>query len=245
MESNSGGGILDMKVVTGSRMWLKIPFSVLLLIIIFFLYQWISSPMILSVIGTGSVSVPADYATITLTLTSSGNNASESTSQIKTKLENIKKDIANYGVRENEIFESQVTTYPASTLVAGAAGFQSTATVSFKTVQINNIDSIVVNMYAQGAVLVSQPTLSVNDPNGLEKQAYDKAVKDAKAKASQIAISNFKFIKKIVLVEQSTNEPTSTVTSKVDSIENLSGDINPEAGVMKIVKAVSVSYKMW
>ena len=49
--------------------------------------------------------------------------------------------------------------------------------------------------------------------------------------------SNMKLFKKIVLVQESTTSPSSTVTSKADSA--------PNDGMIKISKVLSVSYKLW
>ena len=48
-----------------------------------------------------------------------------------------------------------------------------------------------------GAIVVTQPILSVGNADKLEKQAYDLALKDANTKSWGIALSNWKLIKKL------------------------------------------------
>jgi uncharacterized protein YggE len=90
---------------------------------------------------------------------------------------------------------------------------------------------------------VAQPVLSVDNKTELENQAFAAALKDAKSNASEVAKRNWKLFRKIIAVEQVTSPSTSTVTSRADVITENQETIT--GGVFKIVKAVSVSYKMW
>jgi len=52
-------------------------------------------------------------------------------------------------------------------------------------------------------------------------------------------------VRKIVAVSQQTSGSTSTATSRADVITESTSQEAAANGVFKIVKAVSVSYKMW
>ena len=212
---------------------------------ILFAYSWIMSPMIVSVTGVGEVSAPAETATLTFTLSSNGENPQVATTAVKSIVANIKANFASSGIAESDIFESQITVLPASAVVAGATGFQATTSMGIKTNKINSLDGITNNLYSMGAIVVTQPILSVGNADKLEKQAYDLALKDANTKSWGIALSNWKLIKKIVLIEQSATEPTSTVTSKADTVAQIEKNLSPDSGLIKISKVVVVSYKMW
>lgn len=214
-------------------------------IVLIFVYSWIMSPMIVSVTGVGEISAKAETATLTFTLSSNAENPQEATSSVKSNIDKIKETLKTSGVSENEIFEAQISVLPASAVVAGATGFQATISMGIKTAQINNLDGITNNLYSLGAVVVTQPVLFVGSIDTLEKQAYDLALKDANSKSWGIALSNWKIIKKIVLIEQSTTQPTSTVTSKAGTIDQVEKKLSPDDGLIKINKVVSVSYKMW
>lgn len=210
-----------------------------------FAYSWITSPMIVSVTGVGEISAPAETATLTFTLSSNADTPQNATSAVKSIVTNIKANFATSGIPESDIFESQTTVLPASAVVAGATGFQATTSMGIKTSQLNSLDGITNNLYSLGAVVVTQPILSVGDVDKLEKQAYDLALKDANTKSWGIALSNWKLIRKVVLIEQSATQPTSTVTSKADTVSQIEKNISPDDGLIKISKVVSVSYKMW
>lgn len=210
-----------------------------------FIYSWIMSPMIITITGVGEVKAPAETATLTFTLSSNADNPQNATNAVKSIVANIKTNLASSGIPESDIFESQTTVLPASAVVTGATGFQATTSMGIKTNKINSLDGITNNLYSMGAIVVTQPILSVGNVDKLEKQAYDLALKDANKKSWGIALSNWKLIKKIVLIEQSNTESTSTVTSKADTTLQIEKNLSPDDGLIKISKVVSVSYKLW
>lgn len=209
------------------------------------LYQFVSSPMVITVTGVGSVSAPAKTATITFSLTSSKDNPRDASNAVKSNVTKIKETLKTSGIPESDIYESQVTVYPANAVKEGASGFQATSSMGIKTTQINNLDGIVATLYSLGAGVVTQPVLEVGDKDNLEKEAYNLALKDAKTKANKIALSNWKFLKKIILIQETTSPTTSTVTSKLDTVTQLEKNISADTGVIKVSKVLSVSYKMW
>lgn len=225
--------------------WRKFLTYTIAVLAVLFAYSWITSPLIVTVTGLGEVSAKAETATLTFSLSSNSDNPQVAISTVKTVVGKIKTELKNAGIPESDIYESQVTVYPASAVVSGASGFQSTVSMGIKTNQIANLDNLVANLYGLGAVVVTQPVLSVAKAEDLEKEAYNLAIKDAKKKAWSVALSNWKLIRKVVLIEQTTTNPTSTVTTKADTASQVENKYSPEDGLIKISKVVSVSYKLW
>lgn len=225
--------------------WKKYLTYVVATIALIFTYSWITSPMIITVIGSGEVSSKAETATLTFSLSANGENPQVASSNLKATIAKIKGTLATSGIPESDVFESQISTLPASAIVAGGTGFQSSTSLGLKTDKLTSLDGITNNLYAMGAMVVTQPVLSVGNVETLEKEAYNLAIKDAKKKAGSIAFSNWKLIKKIVLIEQSQTQPTSTVTTKADTASQAEKNISPDDGLIKIKKVVSVSYKLW
>lgn len=216
--------------------WMIIP--IIFLLIIF--YQWINSPMIVTFTGVGTVNVPATNATVSFSLLSSDNNAQAAITGVKEKAKVIRGVLKNSGISEEDILESQITSAPGQ-----AGGYQALISMGAKTVHVANISGLIGTLYANGASVVSQPTLSVENKTDLETKAVDEAMKDAKKQASAFSLKNWKFIKKIVAVSQQTSSSTSTATSKADVVTEATSQEAAVNGVFKIIKAVSVSYKMW
>lgn len=213
------------------------------LLIIF--YQWVSSPLIVTVTGVGSASAPAQSATVTFTLSSTGNSSQEAIDSLRLKITRVKTSLQGINIRQSDTYESQLTVYPTSAVTPGGDGFQSTINMGIKTENITDLDKLTANLYALGASVVTQPTLAVATPEELDNEAYTLALGSAKKQANAIARKNFKFFKKIVLIEQTQTPSTSSVTTKAGIEEQVDKNLNPDDGVLKINKVLLVSFKMW
>jgi len=225
--------------------WLKIPKIILGVVLLAVFWQWITSPMIVTVTGTGEVSVPATNATIILAVLSSDPTAQEAITGVNSKAGDIKNFLKSNGVADEDISTSQVTAVPASLATAGGTGYQASVTMSAKTVHVTDVPNLISSLYTQNVAAVSQPVLSVDNENSLDIQALNSAMQDANQKASGIALKNWKFIKKVVLVSSQSSGTTSTTTSTADTLTQNNNQVAAQNGVFKITESVSVSYKMW
>jgi len=209
------------------------------------IWQIIASPLVVTVNGVGEVSVPANNAIISFTITTNADNPDVSINVCKSKFQLIKNMLLEKGIAEEDISESQITSYPANLVIAGTTGYQSSIQVSFKTIHVSNVSRLIASLYSAGATLVNQPILTVENQDELENQAVKDAFKDAKKQASKIGLRNFKFIRKAIALTEQSSSTTSTSTTKADvetQQENQEASLN---GVFKIVKVVTISYKMW
>lgn len=214
--------------------------STLLLII---LWTYITSPMVVTVTGSGEVSVPATNATISFTLSANNNDSSGAVKDVRGKADTMENYLEAQGFAAGNIARSQVTVVPSSLVTAGGTGFQATISMAAKTTDISGITSLIPTLYSNGALVVAQPVLSVENQDALSQQSFNNAMKDANTQASRIASANFKLIRKIVSISQVSSPSTSTSTTKADVTNTNATAISN--GVFKIVTAVSVSYKMW
>lgn len=195
--------------------------------------MWVFSPTEVIVTGTGKVSVPATSATFNVTVTAVNDSASVALTELRTKVGNLKKILGEINITGENIAETQVTLTPSAAVVAGAKGFQAMETITIKTTNVAMAGEMVVNMYASGATLVSQPVVSVENQEKLEAEALDSAMK--KAKASLIETVGFRPIRKIIGIQQASSGSTATST--------MVGSDNK--GTFEVVKAVQVTYRVW
>jgi len=220
-------------------------FSLLFLVIASFVYTWISSPMVVSVVGVGEVSVPPEKANISLSLSSADVISATAVQNVQTKAEAIKVYMKSTGILDENISETQIQVVPASLVTAGTSGYQAILSISFSTSQLASLSNLVANLYSKGAAIVSQPILTVEDTTNVEQLAFNKAFDNAKKQAQDIAMKNSKFIKKIVAVSQSTAPSTSSVTSQAIGATQNENEQTMSSSVFKVTKQVLVSYKMW
>ncbi len=225
--------------------WKKYILIGLLGLFALFTYEWISSPMVVTVTGIGSVSAPAESASLTFSISNSADSPENALASVKAISTKIKSVLAEMGIPSSDIFESQAVVVPAASVVQAATGYQATLSMGLKTSKVSIMDRIISTLYSNGAAVVSQPVLTAQNRELMEKESYNQAFKSAKSKAWALQLSNLKILKKIVLIQESQNQATSTVTTQADTSSQLESDISPNDGLIKINKVVSVSYKMW
>lgn len=215
------------------------------IVLLLILWVWISNPMIVTVTGTGTVSVPATNATVSFTLSASDASIEKAVSLVQTKADTIRTYLRTNGIAEGDIAQTQITAVPAALVTQGATGFQATVSMAAKTTHVNDVSNVIEGLYKSGALVVSQPVLSVENQGQLDQQAFDSAMSDAKNQADKISSSNMKLFKKIVSISLASSASTSNSTTKADALMTANDSTAALNGVFKIAKAVSVSYKMW
>lgn len=223
----------------------KLIISLVMLVVIIFVWQWISSPMIVTVQGLGEVSVPATSASISLTINANAGTSSASIDAVKSKTDNIRTLLIASGINESDISESQVVSYPAGLVAPGLQGFESSIQISAKTHDIAGVAGLVGNLYNAGAALVNQPILNVEDQTKLEDQATKEALKKARGEINKISLKNFKFIRKMVALSEQSSESTSTSSVRPDFFSQEMTEEAAAKGTFKVAKLVTVSYKLW
>ncbi len=223
----------------------KILLSLISIFLIAVFWVWLTSPMVVVVSGIGEVSVPASNAVVSFSLSSNNSSSQEAVANVNAKALAMREFLKTKGVAEGDIAEGQITVVPASLVVAGSSGYQASISMAAKTVHVSDISTLVSDLYGNGALVVSQPVLSVENQDKLEAQAFTLAMNDAKKEVSTIGLQNWKFIRKIVGISQSQSSNTSTATTKADTVTATQNATASENGVFKIVKSVTVSYKLW
>jgi uncharacterized protein YggE len=207
-------------------------------------WVWYSNPLVITVTGTGEVSVPAQNATLSFIVSSSSANINDAIGGVNTKATQVKTAISSFGIGEEDITQTQVSVIPPALIGSGAVNYSATITLTAKVSDYSIVNSLISTLYAKGADYVSQPVLSVDDPAKLESQALSLAMKDASKKANEMSLKSLKFLKKRVVLTQVSSPTTSSTTTKTTPAQ---ADITtPTTGdSFKVTKVVSVTYKMW
>lgn len=195
--------------------------------------MWIFSPTEVIVTGTGKVSVPATSATFNVTVTAANDSANVALTDLRAKIANIKKVLGDINIGNEDITETQVTLTPSAAVVPNAKGYQAMETMTVKTTNVAMASEMVVNMYASGATLVSQPVVSVENQEKLESEALSEALKSAKKSLSDTV--GFRPIRKIIGIQQASSGNTATTVKTSED----------NKGAFEVVKAVSVIYRVW
>jgi uncharacterized protein YggE len=207
------------------------------IIVLFFVWRYISNPLVITVTGTGKVTVPATIARISATVVDTGDTVSAVDTSLKTKLATIRLAMVNGGIIDKSLTQTQVQITPLAAVVSGAKGYSATVTLSGQSADVTNLNSLIVKTYDAGASLVSQPILEVENQQTLENESLKLAMNEANVNAKYLAKLKWKMIKKVASVQQASSGNTST-TTKVS--ENKINGLT-----MEVAKAVSVVYYLW
>lgn len=220
--------------------WQKMLGILCITVVLMVFWTWLSSPMIITVTGTGTVIVPANNATISFNILSSDRTVDGAINTVTAKANAIHAVLKNNGIVENDIVQTQVTATPVL-----SAGYQTVIQMAAKTTNITTVPALISTLYSNGASSVSQPVLVVENQSDSQAKAFEDAMKDANAQAAKIAMKHWKFFRKIINVAQTSSGTTSATSSKSDAPSTDNGQLTAPHGVFKIIQAVSVSYKMW
>lgn len=195
--------------------------------------MWVLSPTEVVVTGIGNVSVPATTATFNVTISASGDKPSDAILSLRTKIDNLKSQLGIVNIGSDSITETQITLTPSAAIVANAKGFQALTTLTIKTNNVRLVSDMMVTMYESGATVVSQPVVSVEDEDTLEKEALKEAMTQAKQNLNETV--GFRPIKKVIGIQQASSGNTATTTKATAD----------NAGEFEVTKAVSVTYRVW
>ena len=207
-------------------------------LILFFVYRYVSNPLVVNVTGTGKVSLPASSASVVATVIESGSSADLVESAIKAKVAAVRLAMVTNGVKETSLTQTEMQITPLSAVVSGAEGFSAQVSVAGELSDVTNLSGVIVKLYSAGASIVSQPVIEVGDQKDLEGQALKVALQDADKNLKLVSKMRWKMFKKMVNIQQASSGNAATNTK----VETVDGNTTTS---IELVKAVSVTYHLW
>jgi uncharacterized protein YggE len=196
--------------------------------------MWAFSPTEVVVTGVGRANVSATSATFNISLSSINQNSADALDDLRKKSANIKAVLAENYITADNVTETQITLTPAAAIVVNASGYQATTTLTAKTSNVAIVADTIVKMYGAGAAIVSQPIVVVENQEVLEQEAFKEALKNAK-KSLGDTVGPLRLIRKMVGIQQASSGNVATATKTEGANQD----------VFEVVKAVSVTYRVW
>ena len=216
----------------------KYVYGFLGIVILFFVWRYVTNPLAITVTGSGKVSVPANLARVSATVVETGDTVDLVEANLRSKVGTVRLAIVNGGVNEKSLSQSQLQITPLAAVVSGAKGFSATVSISGQTSDVVNVNTLIVKIYQSGASIVSQPVVEVDNSQELENSALKLAIAEAEINAKHLAKLKWKMSKKVASIQQASSGNTST-TTKVSEKEGVAGSS------FEVAKAVSVVYYLW
>ena len=206
----------NIPFVNKEKMGKKPVWLIVGVLLVLFVGYWffLRSPALITVVGEGRVKVVptiVKFSVVVNNLSSSATLAIVDNNRLLRELISTAK--AN-GVQESDINSSYVRVIPPSPL-GGTTAYQAVNAVDITLKDVSKFDNLVVALYSFGAQSVSNIVFTVENSRDLEKQAVAVAIKDAKARAKEIAKASGKFLGKM----------RSVATVEVGEAGALSGEV--------------------
>ena len=194
--------------------------------------MWVLSPTEVTATGVGKVRLPASEAILSVTLASSADDAKTVDSEIKKKVTAINSALTEVEM-VGDVSQSVVNIVPAATVVAGAKGYQGVKTMTLRIKDVNSVGEVIAKLYDNGASVVSQPIIGVENEEVEAKAALEDALANARANLKR-TVGPLRIIRKVVDIQQaSTGSSASLAVTTGDKTE------------VEVSRAVSVVYRVW
>ena len=147
-----------------------------------------AAPGTMSVTGNGSVETEPDTATTSFGMTTQGSTAREAMQNNSDAMRKVVDALKGAGVADKDLQTQYVSLNPRYDNEGRAiVGYDASNTVSATVRKLADVGSVIDAAIAAGANNVSGPSLSRGDRDRLYRDALEKAVADAKAKAEVLA----------------------------------------------------------
>ncbi len=173
---------------------------------VYSLYTWkqsqyiYSGPTTISVTGEGEVSAIPDIGTFSFSVEAEGKDATTAQNESATKMNAVLAYLKEKGVEDKDVKTENYNLYPkykyeqrpcpVGSYCPGEQvqdGFTVSQTVTVKVRQLEASGELISGVGEKGATNISGLSFTIDDSTALEDEARIAAIKDAKAKAKELA----------------------------------------------------------
>ena len=154
--------------------------------------QTVSDQPRISVHGQGSISAKPDLVNLQVGVQVQKDKLEDAQAEANTKMDAVMKQLKVAGIEDKDISTSQynlepVMNYNNPNQPPTVIGFRVTNILDVKVRDITKAGKLIDDLVASGANSVYGLSFGFSDPSALMRQAREKAVADARAKAEQLA----------------------------------------------------------
>jgi len=204
----------------------------------------------ISVTGTGEVYAKPDLALTSFSVLTEAKTVIEALTENTEKMNAVIAFVKNENVEEKDIKTTGFNIYPRyeweeksgkRTLV----GYEVSQTLQVKIRGMAKIGTIVQGTTEQGANQVSDLQFTIDDEDGLKKQAREEAIEKAKTKAKELASQLGVKLGKVVEFSESGVFPWYYAMEKAPAAMGGGEELQIETGENKIEVTVTITYEIY
>lgn len=209
----------------------------------------------ISVQGTGTVTTPPDIASVTLGVnTGPRSTAKEAMSLLTQKFNNVLQAVRSEGIKDEDIKAQNVSVNPVYDYTEGKQtlrGFEATESIRVKIRDFDKIGTVLAKTTAEGVNQVGGVSFEIDNPEGIQLQAQQKAIADARKRAEELAKSMGVHLGKVKTFTTSSNgvmEPAYKRSYAADSVSSMGGaapvPIEVPSGSQEVNATVTITYSL-
>lgn len=206
-------------------------------------------PRQMNVSGQGKVYIVPDLAYVYIGVRTQTANLSESLNQSNAKAAEIASQLKELGVADQDIQTSAFNVYPQQNydpngqLIGTDYVVENTVNVTVR--DLNSLGQVLDAVVRSGANSINGISFDVADRATVEAQARELAIKDAQARAEEVArISGVELGKLISVSVYNSSSPAPVYEGKGGAAMSYSGSVPVAAGQLLITADASVSYEI-
>lgn len=207
-------------------------------------------PQEISVSGQGKVYAKPDVAVLVLGVEDKGTKISDIVKNNTSKMNKLIKDVKDLGVDEKDIQTTRYTITPEYNWTESEGrifvGYSLTQQITVKVRDFEKIGSILDKATTDGANAVDDLQFTIDEPESVKAEARQKAIEEAKTKATTLAKqAGLKIVKLINISEGSSDYPQPLYAKGAGlAMESVSAAPDIQAGQMEIDSTVTLTYRV-
>ncbi|PIR66281.1 MAG: hypothetical protein COU51_04980 [Parcubacteria group bacterium CG10_big_fil_rev_8_21_14_0_10_36_14] len=206
----------------------------------------------INISGEGKVSSVPDIAMINLGVTSEAKTVKQAQDDNTKKMNDVVKAIKDLGVVDKDIQTTNYNIYPKYSYdqtrgTSNIIGYTVSQSVTLKIRELDKVGSILGKAGELGVNQVGGVEFTIDKPESLKSEAREKAIKDAKDKASILAKELGVNLGRVVSFSEYTNGSVSAYSkSSMEAYGIGGGDVTPDiqAGSQEVIINVSLVFEI-
>jgi len=208
----------------------------------------VAGPSGITVTGDGIVQVKPDLARVTLGVEVTSASAAGAQQDAASKMDAVMAQLKSQGIQDKDIqtvrFDLQPN-YDYSTQPPALRGYRATNLVLVTVREISKVGGLLDAVVASGATRLQGISFSVSDPAAASAQGREEAMKNARAKADQLAQLAGVSLGAPISIEETTSQPPAPVEARAAAPSLAGAPQTPiSSGTQEIHTTVRVIYSI-
>lgn len=205
----------------------------------------------ISVTGKGEIFVKPDIAKVSVSVEKNAYSISDAQSQATNVINNVTKFLKDSGIEDKDIKTVNYSIYPRYDYLENQGrvfrGYTVSQTLEVKLRKIEDTGKILAGVTSAGANQVGGVSFTIDDEEGVKRQARQEAINDAKAKAKELAKDLGVRMGRLINYYEGENDWVPSPYGTKESILGVGGgETAPEipSGENKVIVNVTLTYQI-